>query len=127
VRFHRLIAATATWLVLVCTLASAHAEKRVALVVGNAAYRYTDKLDNPVNDAQAMASRPSPFCRSGEAIASGDGYKRGIDHSREVIGAAWCARHEESCKNNCFAFSRMAYDRPGHVPKRAIHLLMKLS
>src|SRR5215472_12089592 len=81
--------------VLVCTLASAHAEKRVALVVGNAAYRYTDKLDNPVNDAQAMASRPSPFCRSGEAIASGDGYKRGIDHSREVTGAAWwCERHE---------------------------------
>jgi len=29
----------------VCTLASAHAEKRVALVVGNAAYRYTNKLD----------------------------------------------------------------------------------
>ena len=69
-RFHRLIAATAAWLVLVCTLASAHAEKRVALV-GNAAYRYTDKLDNPVNDAQAMACRPSPFCRSGEAIAFG--------------------------------------------------------
>src|SRR4029077_15429052 len=38
------------WLVLVCTLVSAHAEKRVAVVVGNAAYRYTDKLDNPVND-----------------------------------------------------------------------------
>jgi deoxyribodipyrimidine photolyase len=59
------------WLVLVCTLASAHAEKRVAVVVGNAAYRYTDKLDNPVNDAQAMASRPSPFCRSGELSLRG--------------------------------------------------------
>jgi tetratricopeptide (TPR) repeat protein len=33
---------------------SGHAEKRVALVVGNAAYRHADKLDNPVNDAQAV-------------------------------------------------------------------------
>jgi formylglycine-generating enzyme required for sulfatase activity/uncharacterized caspase-like protein len=33
---------------------TAAAEKRVALVVGNAAYRHADKLANPVNDAQAM-------------------------------------------------------------------------
>jgi formylglycine-generating enzyme required for sulfatase activity/uncharacterized caspase-like protein len=32
----------------------ANAEKRVALVVGNAAYRHADKLANPVNDAQGM-------------------------------------------------------------------------
>jgi len=37
-----------------CVIASAQAEKRVALVVGNAAYRHADKLDNPVNDAQGM-------------------------------------------------------------------------
>jgi formylglycine-generating enzyme required for sulfatase activity len=32
----------------------AHAEKRVALVVGNAAYQHADKLINPVNDAQGV-------------------------------------------------------------------------
>src|SRR5262249_51910878 len=37
-----------------CVIASAHADKRVALVVGNGAYRHADKLDNPVNDARGM-------------------------------------------------------------------------
>jgi formylglycine-generating enzyme required for sulfatase activity len=43
-------------LVLVCALAPANAEKRVALVVGNGAYRHAGvpKLDNPVNDARGM-------------------------------------------------------------------------
>jgi hypothetical protein len=52
VRFSHVIAAA--WLMLVCALAPAHAEKRVALVVGNGAYRHADKLANPVNDAQRM-------------------------------------------------------------------------
>ncbi len=34
--------------------APVHAEKRVALVVGNGAYRYADKLANPVNDARGV-------------------------------------------------------------------------
>lgn len=34
----------------------AHAEKRVALVIGNAAYKETAKLANPVNDANEIAS-----------------------------------------------------------------------
>lgn len=34
----------------------AHAEKRVALVIGNAAYKETAKLANPVNDAKEIAS-----------------------------------------------------------------------
>jgi hypothetical protein len=42
------------WLALICALTPAHAEKRVALVVGNAAYRHADKLANPVNDARGM-------------------------------------------------------------------------
>lgn len=33
----------------------AHAEKRVALVVGNSAYRNVTPLDNPANDASLMA------------------------------------------------------------------------
>jgi Caspase domain len=34
--------------------APAHAEKRVALVVGNASYRNADRLANPINDARGM-------------------------------------------------------------------------
>ena len=33
----------------------AHAEKRIALVVGNSAYRNVSPLDNPANDAALMA------------------------------------------------------------------------
>jgi hypothetical protein len=43
-----------TWLALLCALAPAYAEKRVALVVGNGAYRHADRLANPVNDARGM-------------------------------------------------------------------------
>jgi uncharacterized caspase-like protein len=38
----------------VCALAPAHADKRVALVVGNGAYLHADKLYNPVNDARGV-------------------------------------------------------------------------
>src|SRR5215471_5194417 len=34
----------------------AHAQKRVALVIGNSAYQHTAKLDNPKNDAMDMAA-----------------------------------------------------------------------
>lgn len=37
------------------TCGSAHAEKRVALVVGNAAYQHVPRLGNPANDVAAMA------------------------------------------------------------------------
>ena len=45
---------TAT-LVVVILAASAHAEKRVALVVGNSAYNNVNRLDNPANDAKLIA------------------------------------------------------------------------
>jgi hypothetical protein len=46
--------------VLWCALAAplvapAQAEKRVALVIGNSAYKYTRALPNPRNDAEAIA------------------------------------------------------------------------
>ena len=44
----------AAWLMLLYAIAPAHAEKRVALVVGNGAYAHADKLANPVNDARGM-------------------------------------------------------------------------
>src|SRR5262249_61931980 len=34
----------------------AHAQNRVALVIGNSAYQHTAKLDNPKNDAMDMAA-----------------------------------------------------------------------
>lgn len=39
----------------ICGAAAANAEKRVALVVGNGAYRYLPTLDNPKNDAVDLA------------------------------------------------------------------------
>ena len=39
----------------VCACAPAHAEKRVALVIGNSHYKNVTPLDNPVNDARLMA------------------------------------------------------------------------
>ena len=50
------------WIVVVSLLAAlfaapaAYAQKRVALVIGNSAYRYTSALDNPKNDAADMAA-----------------------------------------------------------------------
>jgi hypothetical protein len=43
---------------LVCAawVAPAWADKRVALVVGNSAYRHTSTLPNPRNDAQAIGA-----------------------------------------------------------------------
>jgi formylglycine-generating enzyme required for sulfatase activity len=53
VHFSHIIAAA--WLALLSVLtASQAAEKRVALVVGNAAYRHADRLANPVNDARGV-------------------------------------------------------------------------
>lgn len=42
--------------VLLCIGTAAHAEKRVALVIGNSAYRVATPLNNPANDATLIAS-----------------------------------------------------------------------
>jgi hypothetical protein len=47
--------AVAVLIVTVCCWAPAHAEKRVALVIGNSHYKNVTPLDNPVNDAKLMA------------------------------------------------------------------------
>ena len=43
------------WAVFALAISQAHAEKRVALVIGNSAYQNASKLANPGNDASAMA------------------------------------------------------------------------
>ncbi|WP_426437970.1 caspase family protein [Bradyrhizobium genosp. P] len=53
-KLHRLALAVAAFLLLVCQ--PAFAEKRVALVLGNSAYRNTAPLANPVNDATVIAA-----------------------------------------------------------------------
>ncbi len=50
------------WAVLVLSVEPAAAEKRVALVIGNASYQNVSSLANPANDAKAMADL---FRRSG--------------------------------------------------------------
>lgn len=55
---HRLAAATLGSVVLLLyltSLALAEAERRVALVIGNSAYQHAPRLDNPQNDAKAVA------------------------------------------------------------------------
>jgi uncharacterized caspase-like protein len=50
-----------TWLALKCTLAPAHAEKRVALVIGNDRYANlsaNEQLQKAVNDARAVGGAP---------------------------------------------------------------------
>src|SRR5262245_32367047 len=48
---------TVTFLLLLGLLSlPAHAQKRVALVIGNSAYQHTDTLNNPKNDATDMAA-----------------------------------------------------------------------
>jgi uncharacterized caspase-like protein len=54
-RFPQFIAVT--WLALTCALAPAHAEKRVALVIGNAAYRNMMALQNPQHDAEDVGGK----------------------------------------------------------------------
>jgi uncharacterized caspase-like protein len=49
----RLLAAILTSVLL--AIAPVHAEKRVALIIGNAAYKNAPTLQNPTNDAQDVA------------------------------------------------------------------------
>ncbi len=52
----RVVAILACAVTLICGAPSAaHADSRVALVIGNSAYRSVPRLDNPVNDARLMA------------------------------------------------------------------------
>ena len=53
---HRLLGLFAAVLLVTLTgLASAHAQNRVALVIGQSAYRAVTPLPNPANDAKAIA------------------------------------------------------------------------
>jgi hypothetical protein len=65
----------------------AHAEKRVALVVGNSAYRNVTPLDNPKNDAKLMADalRQSGFALVGGA-AQLDLDKAALDKAVQTFG-----------------------------------------
>jgi general L-amino acid transport system substrate-binding protein len=68
--------------------APASAEKRVALVVGNSAYRNVTRLDNPANDAKLMAEtlRGLGFTLIGGS-AQIDLDKPGIDRVVQAFGA----------------------------------------
>ena len=51
-----LLSLTGFWLVLLCTNVPSYAGKRIALVIGNSAYKNISPLDNPKNDAELMAA-----------------------------------------------------------------------
>jgi hypothetical protein len=70
---------------------SAHAERRVALVVGNSAYQHTDYLPNPIKDAKAMAEK---FKQAGfEVVTTAYDnenlqFKRAIRHFEDIATGA---------------------------------------
>jgi hypothetical protein len=76
----------AVLLLLILPVSFACAGKRVALVIGNSAYRYTPKLDNPKNDAADMAAALKKY---GFVVIEGfDLDKRGFDQKVLNFAAA---------------------------------------
>jgi len=79
-------------LALACVLAPALAEKRVALVVGNGAYRHADRLDNPVNDARGMRDALKSPALGFEVVYGEDldhnGLRRAIGQFAGLVGGA---------------------------------------
>ena len=76
------------WLLAVAFSASAFAEKRVALVVGNSAYRNVPRLDNPANDAKLLADTLSSLgftLVGGSALFDLD--KPSLDQAVQALGA----------------------------------------
>ena len=88
--FKAVSAVLGLWLVLIAA-ASAHAERRVALVVGNSAYKHADYLPNPTKDARAMAEK---LKQSGFDVVSADydaenlEFKRAIRHFEDIATGA---------------------------------------
>src|SRR5215470_17141758 len=54
-RLVAMLAAAVLTVALTALASAAAADKRVALVIGNASYEHTPRLDNPVRDATAVA------------------------------------------------------------------------
>jgi hypothetical protein len=85
----RLIAVLACAVTLACSGAvSSHADPRVALIIGNSAYRNVSPLDNPTTDARLMAEtlRSLGFTVVGGG-AQLDLDKAGIDRAVQAFGA----------------------------------------
>jgi Caspase domain len=73
----RLVGAAFASAVLLCAAWGAAAADRVALVIGNGAYRHTSALANPGNDAADIAAA---LCRIGFDVVEGrDLDKRGME------------------------------------------------
>ena len=63
--------------IVLASIQIASAERRVALVIGNAAYQHTTTLANPVNDAQDLAATLAKL--GFEVIVAHDLNKRGME------------------------------------------------
>src|SRR5258708_33593048 len=76
-RMHRFASVFLVFLAVAAGSVVARAEKRVALVIGNAAYQHTASLPNPVNDADDMASalKKARF----QVIAAENVHQRSLD------------------------------------------------
>jgi uncharacterized caspase-like protein len=77
---------------LVLLAPGAHAEKRVALVIGNGAYRNVTQLPNPRNDASDIAASLTRLNFSVSIVMDGtfDDMRRALlQFGREAVGATW--------------------------------------
>jgi uncharacterized caspase-like protein len=77
-------------LLVISATSAAHAEKRVALVIGNAAYRNVTPLLNPRNDADAIAASLARLNFSVNKVIDGtfDDMRRAlVQFGREAVGA----------------------------------------
>ena len=54
-RLRRVALAMVTWLAMFGLIGAAHADRRVALVIGNGEYQHAGELTNPPNDAKAIS------------------------------------------------------------------------
>ena len=80
------------WLVSAFSIGPAHAQKRVALVVGNGAYQNASALSTPANDAGAMADL---FRKSGFDVVEAKTDLSNIDFKRLVREFSSVARDAE--------------------------------
>ena len=131
-RAYQIICFAALWLGLA---ASAHADKRVALVIGNSAYQNVAALTNPINDANAIAASLTRlgFTVTSQTDLGFDGMRRALrDFSSAARGSdlaiIYFAGHGMEIGGQNYLVptdARLASD--GDVPYEAISLELALS
>ena len=95
--------ASTCWL----TISSAHAETRLALVIGNSSYTSVSALPNPANDAKAMANflssagfrvTEAPNLTQGEMRRTIGNFASMVAE-KDPIPSHWCSMPATACRS----------------------------